>query len=407
MNLKRKKGIIFLCIFTAGVILAGEEENKTLVLELGNPSLKHETMDIFPEKLYSAQTGQTTSFEKMIKDMQNNRLIYVGETHNSLPMHKIQAQIILALFEQERNLSIGMEMLNREQQEIVNKWTLGILSEVEFIQQARWYVNWNFNFGFYKEIFSLAKNNHIPIHLLNVPREIITKIRMQGWDALSDEQKKMIPKPDLSHQEHRTLIRTIFADMGIHPAMGRAGLDKIFESFYRAQSAWDEVMAANALESSQRHQRRMVILAGSGHLLYNLGINRRAFEKKRWPFSTVICVAIPAGTESVPVARSLADYIWGIRAEERPAFPTVGLRFRKFSGLDNPVVERTPIDGVALEAGIEKGDVILGINSKKFTDINELNMFLSQFEWGDEVMLSILRNAQKKNIRMKFQVVEK
>jgi S1-C subfamily serine protease len=151
----------------------------------------------------------------------------------------------------------------------------------------------------------------------------------------------------------------------------------------------------------------MVILAGSGHLLYNLGINRRVFKQSRWPFSTVICVVIPSDRESVRVSRSLADYIWGIRAEERPAFPAVGLRFKKFPGLDNPVVEREPIAGVALEAGFEQGDVVLGINSKKFIDINELNRYLAQFEWGDEVMFSILRHAQKKIIRMKFQYIEK
>lgn len=384
--------------------MAGEEENKTLLLKLGTPGLKNKTMDISPEKIYSTQLGHSITFDEMIKTMEASRFIYVGETHNSLPMHRIQARIISALFEQDRNISIGLEMLNVELQESANKWTLGILTEEEFIRASRWYVNWNYNFGFYREIFNLAKNRHIPIHLLNVPRDIISKIRMRGWDALSENEKNMIPKPDLSLTEHRTLIRAIFEEMDMHPAMKTGpGFDKIFEGFYRAQAAWDEVMAANALQSSRHHDSRMVVLAGSGHLLYNLGINRRAFEHSQWPFTTVICVVIPEDRDSVRVSRGLADFIWGLRAEEIPAFPSVGLRFKKFPGLDNPVIEREPIDGVAKAAGFAQGDVILGVNSQKFTDINELNKYLAQFNWGDEVLFSILRQAQKKIIRMKFQ----
>ena len=80
-------------------------------------------------------------------------------------------------------------------QETLNKWTSGILTKDEFIREVRWYVHWNFNYGFYEKIFDFAKEHRLPVYALNVPREIITKIRMQGWDTLSDEEKKFIPFP--------------------------------------------------------------------------------------------------------------------------------------------------------------------------------------------------------------------
>jgi uncharacterized iron-regulated protein len=208
-------------------------------------------------------------------------------------MHDIQLRIIQAIYEQDRNLSIGLEMFPVSFQEALNKWSMGILSRDEFIQESRWYVNWNFNFGFYEKIFNLAKNNKIPLYALNAPRAIIRKIRMKGWDKLSEDEKRIVPNPDVSHEEHRALIRAIFEATPLPHQMKGAGLDMVFAGLYRAQSAWDEVMAYNALQSHERAGRKMVVLVGSGHLIYNLGINRRAYEKSRLPFKTVICVEIP------------------------------------------------------------------------------------------------------------------
>jgi uncharacterized iron-regulated protein len=364
-------------------------------------------MDVSAGKIYSARAGSQIPFQKMIKEIKESEFIYLGETHNSLPMHDIQSRIIQALYERERNLSIGLEMFPGSFQEALNKWSMGILSQDEFIQESRWYVNWNFNFGFYEKIFNLAKNNKIPLYALNAPRAIIRKIRMRGWDKLSEDEKRIVPNPDVSHEEHRALIRAIFEATELPHQMKGAGLDMVFEGLYRAQSAWDEVMAYNALQSQERAGRKMVVLVGSGHLLYNLGINRRAYEKNRLPFKTVICVEIPEGKKSIKVARSLADYVWGIAEEKTPAFPSIGLRFKKFERLDNLVIESNPIDGVSKNANFEKGDIVLAVDGKSFFDINELRIYLARFKWNDEAKFLLLRDALQLEVLLKFQLPKK
>jgi uncharacterized iron-regulated protein len=406
MTIKKITAIsIFLLTFS---ILSGqEEEDKTLLLKIGDKKLKDKTINVSAGKIYSAREGSHISFQEMIKEMKESEFIYVGETHNSLPMHDIQSKIIQALYEQDRNLSIGLEMFPVSFQEALNKWSMAILSQDEFIRESRWYVNWNFNFGFYEKIFNLAKNNKIPLYALNAPRSIIRKIRMKGWDKLSEDEKKAVPKPDVSHEEHRVLIRTIFESLELPHQMKAGDLDMVFEGLYRAQSAWDEVMAFNALQSRGREGRKMVVLVGSGHLLYNLGINRRAYEKNRLPLKTVICVVIPEGKKSIKVARSLADYVWGINEEKMPIFPSIGLSFKKFDRLDNLVIERKPIDGISKNANFEKGDVVLSVDGKSFYDINELRIYLAEFNWDDEVKFCLLRNAQQLEVLLKFQPPEK
>ncbi len=161
-------------------------------------------------------------------------------------------------------------------------------------------------------------------------------------------------------------------------------------------------MALNAVRAHTRENKKVVVLVGSGHLIYNLGINRRAYERSHLPFKTVVCVEIPEGKKSIPVSRTLADYIWGIPEEKSPAFPSVGLRLKKFEGLDNLVVESNPISGAALDADIEKGDVLLFVDGKSFFNINELRIYLSQFTWNDEVKLQLLREARPVEVVLKF-----
>ena len=373
-----------------------------MVLKIGSSELKDKTLDVFPGKIYSLKSGKETTFKQMIEGMAPARIVYVGETHDSLPMHRVQAKIIKALVDRGHDIAVGIEMFTPDSQEHLNKWSLGILSQEEFIQQVNWYINWNFNFGFYAEIFEVARSYGLPIYALNAPRKIISKIRMQGWKELSRKEKDLVPEPDLVHQEHRQLIRAIFEAMEMPYEMKGAGLDAVFEGLYRAQSAWDEVMAFNLLESLKKRKGKIVTLAGSGHFLYNLGINRRAFEQSQIPFQTVICVEVPQDEESVTVSRSLSDYIVGLKAEDKPAFPSIGLKFKAFSGLDSPVIERDPIDGVALDAGFKKGDVVLAVDGKKYPDINALRTYLAQFSWGDEVKFSLLRNAQEKEVVLHF-----
>ena len=107
MNIKKITAIsIFLLTFS---LLSGQEdEDKILLLKIGDKRLKDKTMEVSAGKIYSARAGSQIPFQKMIREIKESEFVYVGETHNSLPMHDIQSRIIQALYEQDRNLSIGL-----------------------------------------------------------------------------------------------------------------------------------------------------------------------------------------------------------------------------------------------------------------------------------------------------------
>jgi len=392
-------GALFLAL---GPMAAAQDEDQTLRLAIGDPQFKDRTLDIQAGQIFSAALGRPVLWESMAEDLGRAKFVYIGETHNSLPNHDLQFRILLALSHKDANLAVGLEMFPAASQEVLNKWSLGLLTEEEFLREARWYVVWNYHWGFYRRIFALAKEQSIPLRALNVERDIITKVRMRGWEGLSDEEKKLVPKPDLSNRDHRALMKAVFSAEELPPQMKGAGFEAVFEGLYGAQSAWDEVMAANTLKASQDGKRRVVVLAGSGHLLYNLGINRRVYETNRLLFRTVVCVTVPKGRSSLTVSRTLADYICGLSEEERPAYPSLGLRLRTVAGLSNLVIESKPVEGAAVGQDFEKGDIILAVNGKAYSDINDLRLELAVFTWGQEVKFKLLRAGEVREVTLRI-----
>ncbi len=381
---------------------AADKPDPTLTLSIGDPKRKGKTMEVGVGAILAGASGAEVDFERLVRDLMAARIVHVGETHDAMAMHEIEFQVIRALHARDRHLAIGLEMVPVTLQETLNKWTAGILAKEDFLREIRWYVTWNFNFGYYEKIFDFAREHRLPIYALNAPREVISKIRMRGWDALSDEEKAYFPgPPDVTNADHRTLIRAVFESSDLPAAMKGPGLDAVFEGLYRSQSAWDEVMGANAVRAAEAEGRRVVVCVGSGHLLYNLGLNRRAYERSKLPFRTVIAVEVPAGRKSVTVSRAISDYVFGLAEEEKKAFPSIGLGLKKIDGLQNLVVDPKPTDGVAGRAMFEKGDVVLSVDGQAYTDINELRMALAGLKCGDGIAFKVLRADAVKDVILK------
>lgn len=184
--------------------------------------------------------------------------------------------------------------------------------------------------------------------------------------------------------------------------MKEANLEARFEALNRAQVAWDETMGQNAVRAAEATGRRMVVLAGSGHMLYNLGLNFWAYPLSHQPLATVIGVQVEENSK-LTVSRGLADYIYGVKEKSYPFYPAIGLNLKKVEGLSNLVVQANPTEPLAKAAGFQKGDVILSVKEKSFDDLNEWRMFLAKYNWGSEVKFKVLRNGEVTNLILKLE----
>jgi uncharacterized iron-regulated protein len=235
-----------------------------------------------PGAVVEAATGSRMSREELVERLLGNRVIYLGERHDSPESHRVQLDLIRALFERDPGLVVGMEMFDHTYQPVLDRWSAGELETEAFLERVHWYANWRYDFDLYREILETVRSGAIPLKALNLPFHIPPKIAAGGIDSLMPEDRRHLPdEVDTSRTEHREALEAVFR---MHRFPGRSR----FDYFYQAQCAWEDTMAAAVAQRPEA--TRMVVLAGNGHIRGKGGIPDRAYDRRPEPFVTLLTV---------------------------------------------------------------------------------------------------------------------
>ena len=205
---------------------------------------------------WDVNQGQFTTFQLMLAELAEARLVFIGELHDNRGHHQAQLQIIRGLQEAGFAVAIGLEMFRANSQDALDQWTAGAMNEDRFREIFE--ENWSL-WPVYREIFQYARQETIPMVGLNIPREISRQVSRAGFVSLSPRQRGTIPlvRCDVD-QTYQDYMRRV---LGSHAHQGVA-----FKNFCEAQMVWDVVMAKRLIEYLDEHPRRLVVvLAGSGH----------------------------------------------------------------------------------------------------------------------------------------------
>jgi uncharacterized iron-regulated protein len=132
-----------------------------------------------------------TTFSSMMAEISNARVIFIGEIHDRLNDHITQFDVIEAMHENEVPLAIGLEMFTERDQDILDRWVSGKMSERDFVTVFN--ENWGIGWGLYQDIFLYARDHGIPLIGLNVPREVTRKVSESGFGSLTEEERKKLP----------------------------------------------------------------------------------------------------------------------------------------------------------------------------------------------------------------------
>jgi uncharacterized iron-regulated protein len=394
--------LLVLDLILSGPVL-GRQVDPRLRLELGDPRFKHQTVDVAPGQIISMESGRAIPFEAMIRDMRSVPFISIGEAHGSLPTHELQARIIRALWKQDHHVAVGLEMVPASRQEALSQWSRGLLTEAEFLRKTGWYTTWGFNFGLYRPILAFAKEHEIPLYAFDTPREVVARFRVQDGRVLPEEVKPPVPEPDPAEEESRFLLRQSLESMKMPADLKGAVIERMFEDLYRSQVERESDMAGRAIRAQRLEGRKVVVLIGSGHLMFGLGLDRLVHDRSGQPSRSVVPVQVPKGEASVTVTRSLADYIVGYRAEERPAYPVIGLAFKPAPDASRLMVASKPIEGAARGRDFEEGDIVLSVDGQVFSDVDALLIHLANVPWGGEVRFRLLRAGVEKTAVLKIE----
>lgn len=386
-----------------GPALWAQESGPRARLLLGDPRFKDLTVDVEPGTIVSMETGGAVSFEGMIADLVTVPFVFVGESHAVLATHELQARVVRALFERDERLAIGLEMVPAARQEPLSRYGAGQLSEEDYLRQAGWYTAWGFNFGYYRPIFAFAREHRIPLHGLDVQREVVGRFQVRDGEVLRDERKAAASAANPREEANRLLLRATLESSEMSPALKGAVLDALFEDLFRAQVAREADMAAHAIRVRRLDGRKVVVVIGSGHILYHLGVDGRVRDLGGLPTRSVVAVRIPRGAPSVAVSRTLADYMVGVTEEARPAYPETGLGIKMSPDGSRPMIASLPIRGLAAGRDFKPGDVVVSVDGRCFSDIEELSMYLAGIPWGGEAVFRLLRSGVEKTVALTFE----
>ena len=248
--------------------------------------------------IFSRKTGGLISFGEMIEDLLDADLVCIGENHDSDLHHRLQLQMIKALHARDERLGVGLEMFQKPYQKIINRYFRKELSEEAFLKESEYELRWGYDWSLYRPIVEFCRKNDLPLAALNAPKELIGRISQVGMAALNDVERKELGPIDIQFKEHRAHWYDLLAKMHNNP---KATAEQK-ERSYQVMATWDDFMARTAVDfQNHRQLRRLIILAGSGHIERGFGIPLRA---ARYSSGKVLTVGFAQGDNH----EALTDY---------------------------------------------------------------------------------------------------
>jgi len=358
-----------------------------LLLCLAHPLLAQEeaTAPPVPDEIPDTHTrvvdpATLTSLDALVTKLADRRLVFVGESHDRYEDHLNQLAVIRGLHEQDLDLAIGMEMFQQPFQPALDAYIAGEINEEEMLRRTDYFERWRFDYRLYRPILRFAREHGIPVIALNLDGAITAKVGKEGLDGLDEGQRAQVPVDmDRDDPAYRERIKQVFDR---HPM--EEGKD--FENFLLVQLLWDEGMAARAAAYLEGQPgKRLVVLAGQGHLEYGQGIPQRLL--RRLPASSAILLnGWPR--EMDPKA---ADYLLFPQPLELPATGRLGVLLDTDGQGSGVGVQGFGDKSGAAAAGIKEGDRIVRVGGQEVAIYADIRLALIDSLPGQKLPVEVER----------------
>lgn len=422
--------LIFLAILAFNLV-AEEDDFNVNRLPIGNSTTKYDFVAVKLNQIFDTAEKQHILPARFFEKLKSKRVVLVGESHTNNEHHQVEFQVIKGLVEAGQKVCLALEMFMPHQNQALQAYIDGKFPATDFMDSTGWYDSWGYNYRMYQPIFEYAREKKLKLYGVNIKRDYVSKVGRMGLKGLTPEELKSIPEIDTTNIEHRFLVKVYFTGSD-------ALTPELFNTRYQAQSLWDAAMAEGIIQAANENpQATIVLLAGSGHIAYNLGIGKVIQKRSGLPYASVIAVDVPQKKqetlmetmhkhrktekkdekekkEKMPpamqkmmpavgdtspyyiVIRSLADFLWGVPdTEDKPAYPALGVRLEEKSEKGFVLSTIFP-ESIAGKNQLQKGDIITAIDGKDFNTLVELKKHLDTKNWDDPIQLNILRENEKK-----------
>jgi uncharacterized iron-regulated protein len=182
-----------------------------------------------------------------------------------------------------------MEMFRCSVQPELDRLGKGALPLADFnkLFDQQWTPNWR---EAYQPVLDYIHEKSIPVVGLKPAKETEDLVR-SGQTSGPD-----VPELDLNDKHHRDSFLPFFSGEGVPPEAA--------ERKYRMMVLWDEAMAAAVakfLSDPANAGKKLVVIAGVGHIGYGFGIPKRAARRVPHDYSIIIPATGSEFDEGIPL----------------------------------------------------------------------------------------------------------
>ncbi len=312
------KKFIFSTFAVVGVLFSGCAN--TIIDHTSEVSKTLSSLDtLYQYQIINSKSKQPLSVTALAVELKNSDVIFMGEFHSHQGAHKLQLDLLSALYQQNPSIILSMEQFSRDAQPIVDGYLAGEYGENTLIEDGD---AWDHYKGSYRAIVEFARDKKIPIVASNAPTMFVRCVGKKGVEILEtipDEKKPWSArKLDLANEHYKAKFMSFIKESGTSHGQTKEVASERMMNTYAAQLLRDTTMAESIDKAINENPGYQVIhLNGAFHSDDHLG-TVAVFETMNPELSTSVMSPVMVEDANDPVASDRqyeqGNYVYLLRA---------------------------------------------------------------------------------------------
>lgn len=216
-----------------------------------------------------AGSGKDLNAAQLAQRLQKYDIVFFGEFHDQGEIHQSEIDLLQAMHKlKSAELALSMEMFEADNQDKLDKFLAGALSEEDFLATARPWPNYRTD---YAPLVNFAKEKKMPVIAANVPRFLAAHVAKNNasTEGIAEQYLQWLPKhtyaPEGAYKDKfYAQMNSSEAPMKMPPAR--------LAAVYAAQCLKDDKMAESIAAFADAHQNMQILhINGCFHSDAHLG----------------------------------------------------------------------------------------------------------------------------------------
>ncbi len=312
------KQITFIALATVSVLFSGCAN--TMVNHTSEVSESLAPLEtLYEYQIINSKSKQPLSATDLAAELKNTDVIFMGEFHSHQGAHKLQLDLLQALYQQNPSIILSMEQFTRDAQPIVDGYLAGEYGENTLIEDGD---AWDHYKGSYRVIVEFAREKKIPIVAANAPAMFVRCVGKKGVEVLKtipeEKQSWSARKLDLANEHYKAKFMSFIKESGSSHGQTSEVAKKMMNNTYAAQLLRDTTMAESinkAIKESPGYQ--IIHLNGAFHSDGHLGTTA-VFETMNPGLTTSVMSPVMVENPQIPEATDKqyeqGDYLYLLKA---------------------------------------------------------------------------------------------